>query len=67
VTRADAARLIGQAEGAAEEAKLAAYRELDVRILHALALRELAGQLPEVGSLTITPDVLTGLLDRLNR
>jgi regulator of protease activity HflC (stomatin/prohibitin superfamily) len=67
VTRAEAARLIGEAEGAAEEARLAAYRELDVRILHALALRELAGQLPEVGSLTITPDVLTGLLDRLTR
>ena len=28
------------------------------------ALRELAGQLPEIGQLTVTPDVLTGLLAR---
>ena len=31
-------------------------------VLQALALREFAGQLPEIGQLTVTPDVLTGLL-----
>jgi hypothetical protein len=35
-------------------------------VLHALALKELAGQLPEIGQLTVTPDMLTGLLNRLN-
>ena len=34
-------------------------------VLQGLALRELAGQLPEIGQLTITPDVVTGLVTRL--
>jgi hypothetical protein len=29
-------------------------------VLQALALKELAGQLPEIGQLTVTPDVVTG-------
>ena len=39
---------------------LAAYRDLPPAVLQALALEELAGQLPEIGQLTVTPDVLTG-------
>ncbi|MEO3748948.1 SPFH domain-containing protein [Plantactinospora sp. B5E13] len=65
--KADGVRVIGLAEAEAEAAKLAAYRDLPAGVLHALALREMAGQLPEVGQLTVTPDVLTGLLDRLAR
>lgn len=65
--KADGVRVIGLAEAEAETAKLAAYRDLPAGVLHALALREMAGQLPEVGQLTVTPDVLTGLLDRLAR
>ncbi len=64
--RASGVRAVGLAEGDAEAAKLAAYREMPPAILQALALRELAGQLPEIGQLTVTPDVVTGLLNRLN-
>jgi len=63
--RAAGVRAVGLAEGEAEAARLAAYRDLPPAVLHALALRELAGQLPEIGQLTVTPDVLTGLLNRL--
>ncbi|MFI5912477.1 SPFH domain-containing protein [Dactylosporangium sp. NPDC051541] len=65
--RADGVRAVGLAEGEAEAARLAAYRDLPPAVLQALALRELAGQLPEIGQLTITPDVVTDLLNRLNR
>jgi regulator of protease activity HflC (stomatin/prohibitin superfamily) len=65
--RADGVRAVGLAEGEAEAAKLAAYRDLPPAVLQALALRELAGQLPEIGQLTVTPDVVTELLGRLGR
>ena len=65
--RAAGARAVGLAEAEAEAAKLAAYRDLPPGVLQALALREMAGHLPEVDQLTITPDVLTGLLGRLAR
>jgi regulator of protease activity HflC (stomatin/prohibitin superfamily) len=63
--RAAGVRAVGLAEGEAEAARLAAYREMPPAVLQALALRELAGQLPEIGQLTVTPDVVTGLLSRL--
>jgi hypothetical protein len=55
---------LAEAEG--EAARLAAYRDLPVEVLRALAFKEFAGQLPEIGQLTITPDVVTNLLARLN-
>jgi regulator of protease activity HflC (stomatin/prohibitin superfamily) len=64
--RASGVRAVGLAEGDAEAARLAAYRDMPPAVLQALALRELAGQLPEIGQLTVTPDVVTGLLSRLN-
>jgi SPFH domain / Band 7 family len=64
--RADGVRAVGLAEAEAEAAKLAAYRDLPTAVLHALALREVAGQLPEIGQLTVTPDVVTGLLAKLS-
>jgi regulator of protease activity HflC (stomatin/prohibitin superfamily) len=63
--RAAGVRVVGLAEGEAEAARLAAYRDLPPAVLQALALRELAGHLPEIGQLTVTPDVITGLLNRL--
>lgn len=59
---ADAVRVRGQAEGDAERARLTAFAEVPAEVLHALALRALAENLPEVGQLTVTPDVLTGAL-----
>jgi hypothetical protein len=56
---------VGLAEAEAETAKLAAYRDLPPGVLPALAAKELAGNLPEIGQLTVTPDVVTDLLARL--
>ncbi|PZU46636.1 MAG: hypothetical protein DI566_07335 [Microbacterium sp.] len=63
--KADADRVLGEAAGAAERARLAALREVPVEVHTALALRELAGNLPDIQNLTITPDLLTDLLGRL--
>ncbi|WP_328851062.1 SPFH domain-containing protein [Micromonospora globbae] len=63
--RAEGVRAVGHAEAEAEAAKLAAYAELPPAVLQTLAVRELAGQLPQIGQLTVTPDLLTDLLARL--
>lgn len=64
-SRADATRLVGAAEADNQAATLAAYRDTDPQILLGIALRELAGQLPNIGTLSLTPDLLTGALARL--
>ncbi|MEQ4209097.1 SPFH domain-containing protein [Actinopolymorpha sp. B17G11] len=63
--QADATRVIGAADGAAEAAKLAAYQDVDPRILLALALRQLAGALPNIGTLNLSPDLITTALGTL--
>ncbi len=63
--RAAGVEEIGRAQAGAEAARLAALRDLPSGVLALLAARELAGKLPEIGQLTITPDVVTGLLSRL--
>ncbi|HKS99476.1 MAG TPA: SPFH domain-containing protein [Rugosimonospora sp.] len=67
LTEAKAAgvRAIGLAEGEAESARLAAYRDLPPDVLRTLALRELAAHVPDIGQLTVTPDILTALASRL--
>ncbi|MEU5155779.1 SPFH domain-containing protein [Glycomyces sp. NPDC021274] len=62
---ADKVRIVGAAEAEAETARLAAYRDLPPSVMQGLALRELAEHLPEIGQITITPDLLTGALSRL--
>jgi len=62
--QADAKRVVGEAEAAAQQASVEAYATADPQVLLALALRDLAGNLPEIGSLTITPDLLTQALGR---
>jgi regulator of protease activity HflC (stomatin/prohibitin superfamily) len=56
--QADRVRVIGGAEGEAEQARLAAYADLQPPILLGLALKELAANLPEIERLTLAPDVL---------
>lgn len=56
--QAESIRVIGEAEAAAERGHLAAYGELEPPILLGLALKELAGNLPEIERLTLAPDVL---------
>ena len=60
-------RLVGQAEAAREAAAMEAYRGMDQATLLALAVREAAGSLPNIGNLTVTPDLLSGALAGLIR
>jgi regulator of protease activity HflC (stomatin/prohibitin superfamily) len=64
--KATGVRAMGLAEAEGEAARLAAYRDLPVEVLRALAIKEFAGQLPEIGQITVTPDLLTTLLAKLN-
>jgi regulator of protease activity HflC (stomatin/prohibitin superfamily) len=63
--RAEGVRALRLAEAEGEAARLAAYRDMPAEVLQALALKEFAGQLPEIGQLTVTPDVVTGLIGKL--
>ncbi|TDD52149.1 hypothetical protein E1263_29470 [Kribbella antibiotica] len=60
---ADAKRVIGSAEASAEKALLEAYAGLDQATILALAVKD--GALPEIGTLNLTPDLLTPLLAKL--
>ncbi|MGW0120482.1 SPFH domain-containing protein [Streptomyces sp. NPDC003327] len=62
---AEAAREIGAARAGAQTAWLQAHAEADPAVLHALAVTRAAENLPRIEHLTLTPDVLTGLLARL--
>lgn len=62
---AEATRVVGLAFADTEAARLAAYRDLDAATVVAFALQELAGNLPEIGTLNLTPDMLTPVLARL--
>ncbi|MCX4744136.1 SPFH domain-containing protein [Kitasatospora sp. NBC_01287] len=63
--QADAELALGQAKATAQEAWLTAHQQVSPEVLRALALSRLAEHLPAIGSLTLTPDVLTGLLAQL--
>lgn len=63
--RADALRAVGAAEAEAEASRVAVLRGLDRSALVVLAVRDLADHLPEIGALTITPDLLTQAAQRL--
>jgi regulator of protease activity HflC (stomatin/prohibitin superfamily) len=63
--RAHAARVLGEATAATEAARVNAYRDLPEATLLGLAVKELAASLPQIGTLVLTPDLLTPLLTRL--
>jgi regulator of protease activity HflC (stomatin/prohibitin superfamily) len=63
--RAETTRLVGAAEADAEAARMAVYAGLERHVLLGLALREAASNLPEIGSLTLSPDVVSAALARL--
>lgn len=59
---AQATRLAGAAQGEAETAHVAAYRDLPEGVLLGLAVKELAANLPNVETLVITPDLVARAL-----
>lgn len=65
--KAEGIRKLAEAEAAGEKARLDAYKEVPQNTLLALAAKELAGNLPEIGSITITPDMIQPILQRLAR
>ena len=64
--KADAIAQLEAAHLDAERQRAAIQQELGAHILIALAARELAGQLGKIEHLTITPDLITPLIGRLN-
>lgn len=58
-------RALGEAQAAAEAARMDAYRDLPQAVLLGLAVRELAANLPQIGSVMLTPDLIAPLLARL--
>lgn len=64
---AEAARTVGEARAAAQRSWLTAHASAAPATLHALAATRLAENVPRIESLTLTPDVVTGLLGRLGR
>ncbi|WP_165989903.1 SPFH domain-containing protein [Streptomyces sp. YIM 98790] len=65
--RAESDRESGAARAASRTAWLAAHNGTDPATLHALALQRAAENLPRIESVTLSPDVLTGLLTELRR
>src|SRR5215467_11642721 len=63
--RAAGARALGEAKAASEAARVAAYRDLSQASLLALAAKDLAASLPQIGTLVLAPDLLTPLLSKL--
>ncbi|WP_030861802.1 SPFH domain-containing protein [Streptomyces sp. NRRL S-37] len=61
---AEAAREVGEARAEAQAAWLRVHGDVDVATLHALTGTRLAENLPRIDSVTVSPDVLTGLLAR---
>ncbi|MEV6192271.1 SPFH domain-containing protein [Streptomyces sp. NPDC051920] len=62
---AQAAREVGAARADAQAAWLRVHGDVDVATLHALTGSRLAENLPRIENLTLSPDVLTGLLAKL--
>ncbi|WP_338673736.1 SPFH domain-containing protein [Streptomyces sp. SCSIO 30461] len=62
---ATAARETGEARATAQAAWLRVHAETGSETLRALAVTRLAENLPRVDSITLSPDILTGLLARL--
>jgi len=63
--RATGTQAVGEAKAAAEAAHVRAYEQLTPATVLALAVQELAGQLPQIGTLVLSPDLLQPVLARL--
>lgn len=62
---AERVRGLGEAQAARDAAAMEVVRDVDPSLLHALALRDAAQNLPDLDALTITPDLIGGALAHL--
>lgn len=60
--RAEGTRLAGAAQGDAEAARVGAYRDVAESVLLALAVKELAANLPKIDTLVLSPDIISKAL-----
>lgn len=65
VAEAEARQAMGSAEAEAERARLAAHAGVPPEALMAMAMAELARNLPQIDQLVLTPDVVSSVLGRL--
>jgi regulator of protease activity HflC (stomatin/prohibitin superfamily) len=63
--QADTARVLGAAHADAESARLASYSGIDPSLVLALAAQGVAEHLPSIGTLNLTPDVISQALSRI--
>ena len=63
--RAASITVVGDATASAEAAKIAAYKGVPGETLLGIAARELAGSLPQIGNLVLSPDLLSPVLAKL--
>jgi len=63
--RAEGTRLAGAAQGDAEAARVGAYRDVSEAVLLALAVKELAANLPKIETLVLSPDLVSKALAQL--
>ena len=63
--RAEAVRVQGAAKAETTAADLAAWATVDAELVTALALKDLAANLPKIDSLVLTPDLLAPVLAKL--
>ena len=64
-TEAETIRLVETARVDAESARMAIYRDLPSSVLLGLAAKDLAGNLPDIDHLNVTPEVLGPILTNL--
>jgi regulator of protease activity HflC (stomatin/prohibitin superfamily) len=57
--------VVGAADAEAEAARVAVYRDVEPATLLLLATRDLVGNIPEIGQLNVSPDLLSTALARL--
>lgn len=61
---AETTRVMGDATAEAEAARYGTFRDVETAVILGLAVQDLAKNLPNIDSLTITPDLLTPILAR---
>jgi len=65
--RAESTRALGLARAEAETARVSAYSGVDAAVLTTISLQSIAEHLPSIGTLNLTPDIITQALSTLSQ